>query len=160
MKLIQGNEPAQPWFKEYYVWLIIFFPLLAIIGGIITSIIAIKSDDGLVVDDYYKQGLEINRTLERDRAASNYQLDADINIINKQDIILIELKAGSNFKFPPGIRVSFLNATRSGLDKTINLLLTENNVYRGDLSKLSPGKWYAHIEYNDWRLTKEIIIYE
>tara|TARA_R110000782_G_scaffold247564_3_gene334372 strand:- start:6006 stop:6494 length:489 start_codon:yes stop_codon:yes gene_type:complete len=160
MKLIQDTEQTQPWFKEYYVWLIILFPMLAIIGGIATTILAVKSDDGLVVDDYYKQGLEINRTLERDRAASSYLLDAEINLINEQGIVFIQLKSSENFNFPTSIQVSFLNATRSGLDKTTNLFLTENNLYRGALSRLPVGKWYAHIEANDWRLTKDLIVYE
>ena len=79
--IMLNNESQQvlPWYKESYVWLLIFFPLLAVIGGIVTTILAVQSDDGLVVDDYYKQGLEINRTLERDQVAVDYNLDADIH---------------------------------------------------------------------------------
>ena len=81
MSNLDNRNNSTPWHKEHYVWLIIFFPLLAVVGGIITFILAINSNDGLVVDDYYKQGLEINRTLERDQNAANYELDADIQFM-------------------------------------------------------------------------------
>lgn len=73
MKTISNHENIKPWHKEHYVWLIIFFPMLAVIAGIVITILAVQSNDSLVVDDYYKQGLEINRVLERDQSALEYQ---------------------------------------------------------------------------------------
>ena len=57
-----SDTPKKPWYREFYVWLVIFFPVLAIVAGFYTLKLAIESDDGLVEDDYYKQGIEINRT--------------------------------------------------------------------------------------------------
>ena len=151
------NEPT-PWHKERYVWLIIFFPMLAVIGGIITIILAIRSNDGLVVDDYYKQGLEINRTLERDQTAADYSLKADIKFFPAREEVTIKLTANSEFKYPGQLQVSFLNATRAGMDKTVNLIQTEGHIYRGSLPELSIGKWYVHIEMDDWRIIKQIWI--
>lgn len=42
-------------------------PATAIVAGFITLWLAITSYDGLVADDYYKQGLAINQTLARER---------------------------------------------------------------------------------------------
>jgi uncharacterized protein len=158
MKTISNHENTKPWHKEFYVWMIIFFPVLAIIGGVVTTILAVKSDDGLVVDDYYKQGLEINRTLERDQRAFDYQLNADIKFDQELEEVLITIAAVSNFEYPENLSVSFLHATRSGLDKEVSLLLTQENIYRGNLSTLEPGKWYAHIQRDNWRLIKTITI--
>ena len=68
----------KPWYREPFVWLVILFPASAVIGGMITISLAISSDDGLVVDDYYKRGLEINRTLERDKAAARHGIQATL----------------------------------------------------------------------------------
>lgn len=146
------KDEGVTWQKQPYVWMIIFFPLLAIIGGIITTVLAVKSNDGLVVDDYYKQGLEINRTLERDKLAQDYQLKADIIFNNELEEVEIKLLAKQNFLYPKKISVTFLHATRAGLDKQANVLLTTKNSYRGHLSKLKPGKWYVHLQHGDWRL--------
>lgn len=146
------------WQKEPYVWMIIFFPVLAIVGGIVTTYLAVESNDGLVVDDYYKQGLEINRTKERDKVASDYQLNADININDNLEEVTITLHANQDFDHPQNLSATFLNATRSGLDKEAKLLLINENVYRGHLSRLNSGKWYVYIQHGDWRLIKDIVI--
>lgn len=155
-----NNNPQQtlPWYKEYYVWLIILFPLLAVIGGIVTTILAVKSDDGLVVDDYYKQGLEINRTLERDKIALDYELNAEIKINQDKEDVTMTLTAAPQFIYPSSLSATFLHATRSGLDKEVNLLLTQDNTYQGTLTALERGKWYVHIQHGEWRLIKTVTI--
>lgn len=158
MSLLKDEQNLIPWHKENYVWMIIFFPVLAIVGGIITTILAVQSDDGLVVDDYYKEGLEINRTLERDQLAINYQLEADIKINESLEEVVVTLEASSNFIYPENLSVTFLNSTRAGYDKEVAMILTEEKTYRGNLSKLMPGKWYVHIQRDDWRLIKTILV--
>ena len=44
-------------------------PGLVVVAGIATAVIAFRGADGLVADDYYKQGLGINRQIARDQAA-------------------------------------------------------------------------------------------
>lgn len=156
--MIDDPKKQLPWYKEYYVWMILFFPALAVVGGIITINLAINSNDGLVVDDYYKKGLEINRTFERDQSAINYQLQADIQIDQSLEEVVIKLKANPSFVYPDNLSVSFLNSTRAGFDKVVNLVLTEKETYRGNLSKLISGKWYVHIQRDDWRLIESIDI--
>ncbi len=145
MNMLDEQEQRLPWYKEHYVWMVIFFPCLAIVGGIITLNLALKSNDGLVVDDYYKEGLQINRTLERDQTALGYQLQAEILIDQRLEEVVIKLKANHSFIYPENLSVTFLNATRAGFDKGVNLLLTEKETYRANLSKLMVGKWYVHI---------------
>ncbi len=156
MKIINDQEKIKPWYKEFYVWLLILFPTLAVIGGIVTTILAVQSNDGLVVDDYYKHGLEINRTLERDQNALDYQLNVDIILNQELEEVVMVLTAAPNFEFPKNLSVSFLHATRLGLDKEVNMISTKDSTYRGNLSTLALGKWYVHIQHNNWRLIKTI----
>ncbi len=152
------SQQVLPWYKEYYVWLLILFPMLAVIGGVVTTILAVQSDDGLVVDDYYKQGLEVNRTLERDQIALDYKLDADIQFDQQLEEVAITMTSTPGFVYPENLSVTFLHATRSGLDEEVNMLLTQENIYRGNLSALAAGKWYVHIQYDNWRLIKTITV--
>ena len=158
MTALDNNTDVIPWYKQGYVWLIILFPMLAVIGGIATMIIAVKSDDGLVVDDYYKKGLEINRVIERDKQADFYQLNADIILDKELQEICVLLSAANQFIYPDKLSVKLLNATRPGFDKNIVLVSTEANVYRSHLPALGLGKWYVHIESDDWRLIKTLRI--
>ena len=55
-----------PWYKQLWPWLLMIPPAAAVIGGIVTIIIAVIYADELVVADYYRQGLVINQKLEQD----------------------------------------------------------------------------------------------
>ena len=74
------HEPKRPWYREPWVWLMIAFPMTAVIAGMTTIYLAVSTADGLVVDDYYKRGKAINMDLARDAAAARYQLKASIDI--------------------------------------------------------------------------------
>jgi hypothetical protein len=54
---------SKPWWNYGYVWLIISGPLVVVIASFITLYIAITRPDA-VIDDYYRKGMEINKTLK------------------------------------------------------------------------------------------------
>lgn len=61
-----NNEtlPASaPWWKFGHVWLVIAGPVVVVIAGFITLFIAISMPDPVVAQDYYRQGIDINKTL-------------------------------------------------------------------------------------------------
>lgn len=58
------NTPqGAPWWKYGHVWMLIAGPVAVIVAGIATAVIAIRSPDPLVAEDYYRRGIEINKTL-------------------------------------------------------------------------------------------------
>jgi hypothetical protein len=65
----QVTTDTQPWWRYGHVWLIISGPLAVIVAGFVTVVIAIRVPDPVVADDYYRRGLDINKTLaaEKDR---------------------------------------------------------------------------------------------
>lgn len=64
--LPQATPP--PWWMHGLVWLVIAGPVVVIVAGLITVWIAVRSPDPVVAEDYYRRGLEINKTLARDKA--------------------------------------------------------------------------------------------
>jgi hypothetical protein len=54
---------SAPWWKYGHVWMLIAGPAAVIVAGIATAVIAVKSPDPLVAEDYYRKGIEINKTL-------------------------------------------------------------------------------------------------
>jgi hypothetical protein len=61
-----GTAPsaAAPWWRFGHVWLIIAGPVIVIVAGFVTLWLAISRPDPVVAEDYYRQGIEINKTLE------------------------------------------------------------------------------------------------
>ena len=152
------TEHQRPWQKEPYVWMVIGFPAAAVIAGIITAILAINSEDGLVVDDYYKQGLEINRTLDRDRLAQNYQLEASIRYPAADNQMIVEVQSKAGYVLPDELTINLLHATREGYDRVFTVQKTSGNQYIVPVTQLNPGRWHILIETNEWRLVKQIRI--
>ena len=81
-------EPSvpEPWWKFGHVWLIIAGPLIVIVAGFVTLWLAISRPDPVVAEDYYRQGIEINkvdppaRVEEAFKDVSSAQQDADAAI--------------------------------------------------------------------------------
>lgn len=145
------NQPAllnsqRKWFREPWVWLLIALPASAVFGGMVTIWIAVDSDDGLVVDDYYKRGLEINKKLDRDRAANKYELVPNVQISEGQNMIQVRFDANDEFVMPEKIALSFLHPTIKGQDQHLLLRTVDKSVYAGALPSLIHGNWYLQIE--------------
>ena len=146
----------RPWYQEPLVWLVIFFPASAVFGGMATIYLAISSDDGLVVDDYYKEGLEINRTLARDTAAKTHGLSAVLDINLEAHLIHVYLNAPATYQLPEAINVSFHHHTRSGFDQEMILKHAGDNIYQGTLPELIFGDFSILLAAEDWRLLKSV----
>jgi hypothetical protein len=146
-------EERSVWYREPFVWMLILIPLAAVVGGVTTLVLAIQSDDGLVVDDYYWRGKEINRVLSRDRAAAIKAINAELSFDFSRGIVRVELRARDGVNLPDTVHFALLHATRAGLDRALELNRTPEGSYHGLLPVLASGRWYLQIEAEDWRLT-------
>ena len=145
------SQLKRPWYREPWVWLMIAFPLSAVIGGAITIYLAVVTSDGLVVDDYYKRGKAINRVLARDEAAARYQLRASIDIDLRDNRVQLLLESAVA-ELPETLTFSLLHSTRPGHDQVIILQHAGEGVYYGAIDELTRSKWYLQLEADDWRL--------
>lgn len=147
----------RPWHREPFVWMVIGFPTAAVLAGFVTLYLAVSSDDGLVVDDYYKQGLEINRVLKREAAAADSALGVSVDFDNEQKVLLLSFSARPGFEYPSILDGTLAHATRQGLDYQLRLRRVGDSVYRAENVAPPPGRWYLNVGTADWRLTKKIV---
>ncbi len=64
----QADQPSRPWWRHGHLWLVLGGPAVVVVASIVTAVIAARGADGLVAEDYYRRGVEINRQLARERA--------------------------------------------------------------------------------------------
>lgn len=64
------DTTPEPWWKNGHVWLLISGPAAVVVAGFATLYLAIRTPDPVVADDYYRRGIEINRTLEGQQGAA------------------------------------------------------------------------------------------
>ncbi|MDH5394636.1 MAG: FixH family protein [Gammaproteobacteria bacterium] len=152
------NQPA--WYKQFWPWFLISFPAIAVIAGIITITLAIKSDDGLVKDDYYKAGLAINQTLESSERAIALNASASIIWDKLTQTITLTL-TGDISPLPARLTLQLTHATRAHHDQTVTLYLApDNKSYTGRIESARSGNWTVILtpENNDWRISGRITL--
>lgn len=139
---------AQPWYRERWPWILMAGPALVVVAGLITTWLALSSEDGLVIDDYYRQGLEINRTLSRSATAERLGVQAEIHFNDGHVRVLLGAAAGRG-----ALTLRLVHPTRAGMDQSLNLAEIESGVYEGPLRAPRPGRWHVVLEQRDWRLS-------
>lgn len=150
------SHAARPWYRERWPWLLMIGPAAAVIGGIITAYIAVTHQDGLVAEDYYKQGLAINRTLDKERTAGRLGLSAQLAF--SDDATRLRVYINGTAGTPGPLKLRLAHATRAGLDQTLMLDRNPGGWYEGRMNEgQAAGKWKVLLEdgTGQWRLTGE-----
>ena len=138
---------AQPWYREPWPWILMAGPAIAVVAGLVTAWLALSGEDGLVIDDYYRQGLAINQTLSRSDAAERLGIKAQVYLVDGRVRVLLGAAAGHGV-----LTLRLVHPTRAGMDQSLNLAAVEPGVYEGRLRPLRPGRWHVVLEQRDWRL--------
>jgi hypothetical protein len=64
-------EISAPWWKFGHVWMVFAGPAIVVLASFITLYLAITRPDPVVSEDYYRQGIEINKTLDAKAQAAS-----------------------------------------------------------------------------------------
>ncbi len=139
-----------PWYRHRWPWLLISGPLIVAIAGFITVGLAAHHADGLVADDYFKRGKEINADLSRDREAARLGLTAQV-VVSQDGFIRVRLTSKQAYGH---VNATLAHATQSGRDMNVRLPLLAPDEYGARAPTLSPGKWHVILTGPDqkWRL--------
>ncbi len=127
-------------------------PGVVVVAAIITIVLAVKSDDGLVSDDYYKEGLGINQRLQRDHQAAQLGLQADV--MRADNKLRLLLSAQGSAAFPEVLMLHLKHPTIDGRDQKIELKSEGAGFYNGVLATAVAGRWHVSLEdpAGQWRL--------
>ena len=145
-------DDRKNWKQEPLVWMLIAIPSAAVIMGVVMMTLAIQTYSGLVVDDYYKKGKQINRVIARDRFAHELGLAAAVSFADDGQI---EVRFAPAVDFVPegSIELSLVHATKPGLDQALVLDRRDTSLLSGRLRLQGEGRWNLYLQTPDWRLT-------
>lgn len=162
MTLMPKNVKKDLWYKEPWLLLVAGGPIVVVCASIYTGLIALWGSDKVVAEDYYKQGLMVNKDIQRDRRAHELELAAVVSVDAANQRVKIQLSGKGTF--PEQIQLSLANADASG--NSVN-----EAIHRMSLKQVSPGNYegdlkilsnpltgsvklfHLKLETNNWRLT-------
>ena len=145
-------EQRKNWKQEPLVWMLIAIPATAVVMGVVMLTLAIQSYSGLVVDDYYKKGKQINRVIARDQFAWELGLAASVSF-DADGRIEVRFDPGVDFVPDGDIELSLVHATKPGLDQALVLERRDTSLLSGKLNLRGEGRWNLYLQTSDWRLT-------
>jgi hypothetical protein len=148
--------PLKHWYHEPWPWLLMAGPALVILAGMITAYLAVVTNDGLVADDYYKQGLAINQTLSRDAVAR--QLGHRARVVFAPDLGRVEAIFHGDKPVSGQLVLRLAHAGRPSLDRSLPLTREADQSYVSVFPPLVPGRWQVTLEdgQRSWRLVGDI----
>ena len=154
-------EAIEPWYRHRWPWLIMLGPFVVIVAGAVTVYLAIISNDGLVEDDYYKQGLAVNQLTARDRRAVELGLQAEIVIDTRRRLVRVDLRSRKLAEHPETLKLIIAHPTRSGMDQTLVLHSDGASSYSAGIAEPLTGRWHVALEdegRREWRLAGDWVL--
>ena len=155
------TEAIEPWYRYRWPWLIMLGPFVVVIAGVITTYLAVVSNDGLVDDDYYKQGLAVNQITARDRRAVDLGLQAEIQVDAQRRLIRVDLRGNKVVVLPETLKLTIAHPTRSGMDQALVLHSDGTSSYSAGIVEPLTGRWHIALEdegRREWRLAGDWVL--
>jgi len=140
------------WYREPWPWLLMSGPAVVIAAGCVTMVFAFSARDGLVAEDYYKQGIAINRTLEREARAKSLALRGTLMLVPGA----LRLALQSPQPLPAQVRIIANSATRAGIDRVLTLRRDDEGIYVAPMAPLPEGRWRFIVETETWRMVSPV----
>jgi len=132
-----------PWYRQFWPWLLILLPGSVVVAAFITLFIAINHDDSMVLDDYYKEGLAINRELALDQFALEQAMSGLLSYqpdTQQITITLNELAEPTRF-----LELKLAHPTDAVRDQTLRLMIDGAGHYIGRAEQPLNGRWYVQL---------------
>ena len=143
-----------PWYRHPWPWLLMLGPGIVVMAGLLTAWLAVRHEDGLVADDYYKRGLAINQELRRDAAAVS--LDIKARILFGGSAVRVFLSGIT--PVPGRLNLQLIHPTRETLDQRVVLKVGPGGWYEGQIAGWHGARRGVLLEdeARTWRLLGEV----
>lgn len=149
---------SKPWYRHPWPWLLMTGPAIVIVAGLYTAYLAMSTSDGLVADDYYKQGLAVNKTIAASELAQKHGLAVALGMTPDRFVLKLTAR-DKDFVPPKSLVVTLSHPTRAGMDQTGTFERVGDD-YVGKLRLPTSGHWIVLIEdeAKSWRLMGHVIL--
>ena len=145
-----AREDSAPWYRQFWPWFLIVLPGSVVIAAFATLYIANRHADDLVVDEYYKDGLAINRQLAKQEAARQRGYAARLIVDGRR----IEVET-DGIEHVANLRLQLSHPLEADRDFTVQLTRTGPAHYTASLPDPVASHWHWILDAGEdggWRL--------
>lgn len=143
-----------PWYRNRWFWLVAAPPIAAVIGGLLTVLIAVRNADSLVVDDYARIGRAFDLDQSRDRRARALGVTATLRVDAPSGTVALSIRGVP----AQAVDLRLIHPTDATGDRQIRLTPGADDRYAGNLGRLDAIRHHVEIASPDqgWRLRGEL----
>ncbi len=174
-----GERPprtdTKPWYRQAWPWFLISLPATAVVAGFATLVLALRSYDGPVTADYYKQGLAINEEVTRAELARGLGLQARLTLDGFGDgarVRAVVTAERGALPAEPGLRLHLAHPGRRDADRIAVLSRIEvapdgkQAVFAGSFQPPADSArdmdsagvhWQVVLESREWRIDGTLV---
>ncbi len=141
------HRPAStgPWYRHPWPWFLVGITGGAVVASLVTLAIAFENQDALVVDDWYKEGVAINRRLEKEQRARTLGVRAELLFDARRGVIEAAL-SGPGIEKLDAVDLALSHATLASRDRVIELVKRPGGRYEAPLEGGLDGRWHVWLE--------------
>ena len=114
--------------------------------------LAIRTDDGLVMYDYYQH---INQVVARDEVARDRQAQVHLAFDIETGVLSADL-SGNDMAQVDTLACRLMRPTRSGFDQQLTLHRGPDGCPHGDFVRLTEARWIVQVGTQHWHLVGRI----
>jgi len=137
------REDNEPWYRQFWPWFLIMLPASVVVAGISMVVIANRGADDLVADEYYKDGLAINRKLEKKERAEALGISATLEVSGGEIVVRTTGPVQSQ-----QLQLLLSHPLESDRDFKVMIVQSLPGEYRGRLQATVAPRWH-------WALIKD-----
>ena len=143
---------SRRWYREPWPWLLMAAPAASIALGLVMWTLAVRTDDGIVAQDYYKRGLTINQKLRQTAPRADAPLAATVRVAENGHVRTSVQGGAESGTAAPTIRLRVTQPGLASREIVVVLARDASGDYVGTLDPQRPGRWIVSLEADAWRL--------
>jgi hypothetical protein len=132
-------QHSLPWYREPWPWLVMAGPAIVVVAGVHTAIVAFRSSDGVVADDYTSRAGDQSRARAR-RAGAAARHRRQARSKPARDGVAVDARR-SKAPLPPRLRLTLVHPTRAGADHSVMLGSGADGRYAGRVDTSGAASW-------------------
>ena len=141
-----ADRATPPWYRDRWPWLLIAGPAIVVVASLTSAWLAVATDDGVVADDYYKQGQLINRTL----SALPAPAPEPSAIVSVRSDGRVQVQLTYEGRVPARVQLTLRHPGDQA--QVFALAPNDDRVWVGTVAAQTPGRWIVTLESDLWRL--------
>ena len=145
-----------PWYKQFWPWFLLGLLFTSIFGSSTLAVMAVRTADGMVQEDYYEHGRAINMVLAKQQRAHDLNLSATVRIDPMTSDVIVQLDGDDR---PERLHLELIFPTLGDRDETLTLEHVRDGRYLGQAPDNLRYRWYLQLHPTDetpeWRIVGE-----